>query len=148
MGRPSATKMDNVAIRLDGGAGGAIPNLTVTADGNAVIKQATTPGTAQTGNANLTGTVVVGKVVLPTGAAGTAGTATLVAGTVTISTTAVTANSVVLAVVRTPAGAPQGAKLAVPTITGGTSFIVNAVDTATGATVATDTSTIYWSFVN
>jgi hypothetical protein len=82
-----------------------------------------------------------------TGAAGRAGTGTLAAGTVTISTTAVTANSIIIATYRTPAGATQGVKLAIPTRTAGTSFVVNGVDN-TGATVATDTSTFDWLVIN
>lgn len=82
-----------------------------------------------------------------TGAAGRAGTATLGAGTVTVNSTAVTANSFILATYRTPAGATQGVKLAIPTRTPGTSFVVNAVDN-TGATVATDTSTFDWIVIN
>ena len=93
------------------------------------------------------GPVTATKINLATGAAGAAGTGTLVAGTVTISTTAVTANSVILCTYRTPAGAAQGVKLAVPTRTAATSFVVNAVD-ATGATVATDTSTFDWVLFN
>lgn len=91
------------------------------------------------GGANLVG--------VPTGAAGRAGTATLVAGTVTVSTTAVTAGSRILATVNTPGGATQGVKLAVPTRSAGVSFVINAVDN-TGATVATDVSTVDWIVVN
>lgn len=92
--------------------------------------------------------VTANKITLATGAAGTAGTATLTAGTVTVNTTAVTANSIIQATVKVPGGAPQGAKLAVATRTPGTSFVVTAVDTATGATVATDTSTFDWVIFN
>lgn len=93
------------------------------------------------------GTSTITKLNLSTGAAGISGTATLTAGTVTISTTAVTASSIIVATVKAPAGATQGVKLAIPTRTAGTSFVVNAVD-ATGATVATDTSTFDWILVN
>lgn len=92
-------------------------------------------------------TVTANKVTLATGAAGSAGTGTLASGTLTVNTTAVTANSIIQATVRTPAGATQGVKLAIPTRTPGTSFVVNAVD-ATGATVATDTSTFDWVLFN
>lgn len=83
-----------------------------------------------------------------TGAAGRAGTATLVAGTATISTTAVTANSIVLLSRKLHAGAPIGADLECPTRTVATSFVVNSIDVATGATVATDTSTFDWLVIN
>lgn len=103
-----------------------------------------TTGTITT--ANIT-TDNVTKLNLSTGAAGVCGTATLTAGTVTVNTTAVTASSIIVATVKTPGGATQGVKLAIPTRTAATSFVVNAVD-ATGATVATDTSTFDWILVN
>jgi hypothetical protein len=89
------------------------------------------------------------KITLPTGAAGAAGTSTLSSGTVTVSTTAVTASSIIVVTVNTPAGATQGVKYKVPTgsITAGTSFVITAVDN-TGATVATDTSTVNWVIFN
>ena len=64
------------------------------------------------------------KINLPTGAAGAAGTATLAGGTVTVSTTAVTASSIIVATYHTPAGATQGVKLAIPTRTAATSFVI------------------------
>ena len=82
-----------------------------------------------------------------TGTAPVAGTGTLVGGTVTIATTAVTANSVILATYHTPAGATQGVKLTIPTRTAGVSFVVNATDN-TGTLVATDTSTFDWVLFN
>ena len=88
------------------------------------------------------------KLNLSTGAAGVSGTATLAAGTVTINTTAVTAASIIIATIKASAGTPVGAKLAVPTRTPATSFVVNSIDVATGATVATDTSTIDWVLFN
>lgn len=103
--------------------------------------QTATITTATVGTENVT------KLNLSTGAAGISGTATLTAGTVTVNTSAVTASSIIVATVKTPGGATQGVKLAIPTRTASTSFVVNAVD-ATGATVATDTSTFDWILVN
>ena len=91
-----------------------------------------------------------GKSIYPTGgAADVAGIATLTSGTVTISTTAVTANSVIMLTYRTPSGSAQGGKLAAPAanITAGTSFVVNAVDLS-GTTVTSDTSTFSWFIIN
>lgn len=113
---------------------------------NPTFASETVTGTSTIGTATIT-TANVTKLNLGTGAAGVSGTGTLSGGTLTVNTTAVTASSIIVATVRTPAGATQGVKLAIPTRTVGTSFVVNAVD-ATGATVATDTSTFDWILVN
>jgi hypothetical protein len=76
---------------------------------------------------------------VPTGAAGRTGTATLVAGTVTVSTTAVSANSSILVSRHTPGGTVGD--LSVPTRTAGTSFVINSANAA-------DTSTIDWLVIN
>jgi hypothetical protein len=119
--------------------------VTAASDAGAVAKQASTPGTAQTGNANLTGTVVAGTITpsllrgFPTGAAGIVGTATLGAGTVTVATTAVTASSIIL-ISRNTAGGTAG-DLRLGAISAGVNFIINS---ANGA----DTSTINWLIIN
>lgn len=74
------------------------------------------------------------------GANATMGQATLVAGTVTVNTTAVTANSRII-LTRAVGGGTRG-YLEVGTITAATSFVINSTDGA-GAAVA-DTSTINW----
>ena len=80
------------------------------------------------------------KLNLPTGSTGPcAGIATLVAGTVTVSTTAVSASSQILATAHT-VGGTQGI-LSVPTRTAGTSFVIT-------SSSATDTSTVDWALVN
>lgn len=76
---------------------------------------------------------------VPTGAAGRAGTATLVAGTVTVNTTAVTANSVILLTTKI-VGGTQGI-LAVSAQTVGTSFVITSSNVA-------DTSTVNWLIIN
>lgn len=69
------------------------------------------------------------------------GTATLAAGTVTVTGVVLTANSVILMTPNTPAGGTQGVKYKIPVASRtATQFVVTAVDNA-GATVATDTST-------
>ena len=68
-----------------------------------------------------------------------AGIATLVAGTVTIATTAVTANSIILCSVKTAGGA-QGF-LSVSAITPGVSFALT-------STSGTETSTVSWEIRN
>jgi hypothetical protein len=75
----------------------------------------------------------------PTGAAGIVGSSTLVAGTVTVSTTAVTASSVILLSVKTIGG--TAGTLSVGTVTAGTSFVIN-------SSSSTDTSTVNWLIIN
>lgn len=74
-----------------------------------------------------------------TGSNASVGTATLVAGTVTVNTTAVTSSSKIFVTVVSPSGT-QGF-LSVPTITDATSFVIN-------STSATETSTVNWWIVN
>jgi hypothetical protein len=81
-----------------------------------------------------------GKHVFPTGgAAAVVGKSVLVAGTVTVSTTAVTANSIIL-LTRQVVGGTVG-DLRVGTITAATSFVINSVS-------GTDTSTVSWMIIN
>lgn len=79
------------------------------------------------------------KIKIATGSNASIGTATLVAGTVTVNTTAVTATSKIFVTVVTPGGT-QGF-LSVPTITAGTSFVIN-------SSSATETSTVNWWIIN
>ena len=73
------------------------------------------------------------------------GTATLVAGTVTINTTAAVTGCTIILGYNTFAGVQNSANgyLIASNITNGVSFIATAA--ANGATVVTDTSTIYWA---
>ena len=81
------------------------------------------------------------KLSVATGTNASAGTATLVGGTVTVSTTAVTANSIIIAVCKTPI-VTQGI-LSVPAanIVPGTSFKINSSSVA-------DASTLAWWIIN
>lgn len=75
-----------------------------------------------------------------TGAAPTAGTATLVGGTVVVATTAITANSRIMLTRNTPGGtvgdlsAPSASRVV------GTSFVINSDS-------GTDTSTVDWMVI-
>jgi hypothetical protein len=83
---------------------------------------------------------------IPTGAAGRAGVATLVAGTVTVSTTAVTAASVILLTIRI-----AGGLIGEPTVsaqTAATSFVITSVTPGGVVTQAGDTSTVNWLVIN
>jgi hypothetical protein len=85
-------------------------------------------------------------LLFPSGTNGICGTATLAAGTVTISTNQVTANSVILITRRSPAGT-AGTLYAVSAISAGVSFTITAY--TSGTTVANlDTSTVSWFIIN
>ncbi|MEJ7589314.1 MAG: glycosyl hydrolase family 28-related protein [Ferruginibacter sp.] len=82
-----------------------------------------------------------GKVSIQSGANGSSGTATLVAGMVTVKTTQATTGCKIFYSVRTPAGT-QGF-LSVPTsgVTNGLSFVIN-------STSASENSTVDWWIIN
>jgi hypothetical protein len=87
----------------------------------------------------------VGKgLKIKEGSNATMGAATLVNGTVTVSTTAVTASSRIFLTRRVAGGTVRG-MLEVGTITAATSFVINAVDTA-GALVDDD-SAVSWLII-
>lgn len=115
-----------------------VGNITAT-NGNFVL------GTA--GNKN------VYTSVASTTAAGanSAGTVTLVGGTATVSTTAVTASSLIR-LYRQGIGATGAAALGIVTlgtITAGTSFVINSVQPADATALqASDVSVIFWEIVN
>lgn len=69
------------------------------------------------------------------------GTATLVAGTVTISNTAALSSSKIFLTVNTPAGTQGFLSAPSASIVSGTSFVIN-------STSATETSTVNWQIVN
>ena len=83
-----------------------------------------------------------GKLRWPTGGADdVAGTATLVAGTVTVNTTAVATGSLIFVSRNTPGGTAGHLSAPVASITNVTSFVINSSDAA-------DTSTVNWVIVN
>lgn len=95
---------------------------------------------------------VYGSVATTTAAgANSAGTVTLVAGTATVATTAVTANSQIR-LYRQSVGATGTAALGIltlGTVTAGVSFIINAVTAASAVSnQTTDVSVIGWEIVN
>lgn len=89
---------------------------------------------------NLTLSKVGGKISIATGSNASAGTGTLVAGTATISTTAVTTSSLIF-LTDTASSITNVGSLTVSTKTAGTSFVVT-------STLALDTSTFNWLIVN
>lgn len=78
-----------------------------------------------------------GKVKLTTGASGCSGTATLVGGTVTVSTTCVKTSDVIMLTANTPGGTAGILSAPVASITDATSFVIN-------SSSGTDTSTVNW----
>jgi len=100
-------------------------------------------GAAGTEKIHISGNLLLGtagnKIKITTGTNASVGTATLVAGTVTVSTTAALTASLIYVTVKTPGGT-QGF-LSVPTITNATSFVIN-------STSATETSTVNWWIIN
>lgn len=144
-------------INVDGGTtwiplangAGSFTSLTVTGAISAGTGVTATTGglTATAGNITATnGNLVLGtagnKLSIATGANASIGTsAAMVAGTVTVATTAVTASSRIFLTVNTPGGT-QGV-LSAPTasIVAGTSFVINSSNAA-------DTSTVNWWIVN
>jgi len=72
-----------------------------------------------------------------TGSAPTTGTATLVGGTVTVSTTAVTVNSRIMLTRNTPGGTVGDLSAPSASRSAGSSFVINSAS-------GTDTSTVDW----
>ena len=89
------------------------------------------------GNVKLT--TAGNKIFIATGANASAGTATLVGGTVTVNTTAVTTNSIFYVTCKTPI-VTQGS-YSVPTIVNGVSFTINSTSVA-------ENSVVYWTLIN
>jgi hypothetical protein len=88
------------------------------------------------------------KLSVTAGANKSVGTATLVAGTVTVSNTRVTSSSIIFVSRNTPGGTlGVGFSVPVASIVNGTSFVINAV--ASNGTVSTgETSTVNWWIIN
>lgn len=102
---------------------------------------------------NTAGNKIVSVNVGTTAAAGgnSFGSVTLVGGTVTVATTAVTANSLVSIWRQSPGatGAAALGLLSVGTIVPGVSFDINALDpTDSTALIATDVSVVGWMIIN
>lgn len=97
-------------------------------------------GNALLTNGNLSLGTAGNKINITTGSNASIGqSAAMTAGTITISTTAVTASSIIM-LVHASTGGTQGI-LSVGTITAGTSFVIN-------SSSATDTGTVNWWIIN
>jgi len=138
-----------------------IQNITATGllDVNTILANGVTSTgtlTATLGNITATnGNLVLGtagnKLEIPTVADASVGTCTLVAGTCTVSTTAVTANSIII-LTRESIGATGAAatgNLVVGTVVADTSFVVNSVQPADATALqATDVSDVGYEIIN
>lgn len=82
-----------------------------------------------------------GKIKVATGTNASVGTATLVAGTVTVNTTAVAAGSLIFVSRNTPGGTTGSLSAPSASIVAGTSFVINSSSN-------TETSTVNWWIVN
>lgn len=140
---------------------GGVPSLATSPSVSGTIT-AGTGLTATTGNITATaGNLVLGtagnKIVSTSVGSGTSagansfGTVTLGSGTATVSTTAVTASSIILLTRQSPGstGANALGQLSIGTVSAGTSFVINALTTANSTTNATtDVSVVGWMIIN
>lgn len=92
-------------------------------------------------NGNLTLGTAGNKINITTGSNASIGTATLSGGTVTVSTTAVTASSIIFLTDATTGALTNIGTPTVGTITAGTSFVINSSNVL-------DTSNINWHIIN
>lgn len=137
--------------------GNATGNTAVTGSLTATTTLTATLGAITATNGNLVlgtaGNKIISTSVASTTTAGanSFGKVTLVSGTATVSTTAVTANSIILLTRDSPGatGAAALGMLSVGTKVAGTSFVINALTTADSTAVATtDVSSISWMIIN
>lgn len=138
----------NGDVQLNNGSGG----FTASSDLNYLTG---TTHILSSGTANLlidgSGTTIQGKLNISTGANKALNTAVLINGTVTVSNTSVTASSKFI-IDYNPGGQSIGlggvsTRFYVPTITAGTSFVINA-EVVGGTVNPTDNSTIYYIIIN
>lgn len=138
--------------------GNATGNTAVTGSLTASTSLTATLGAITATNGNLVLGTAGNKIVSTSVASNTTvagansfGTVTLVNGTATVSTTAVTASSLIMLTRQSPGatGAAALGMLSVGTITGATSFVINALTTANSTTnVAADVSVVGWMIIN
>jgi len=93
------------------------------------------------GHAVFQGSITTQKLNIPTSTNASIGTSTLASGTVTVSTTAVTASSKIFVSVRTPGGTQGFLSVPSSSVIAGTSFIIN-------STSNSETSTVDWWIIN
>lgn len=128
-------------------------DITVTpAGGITAVEAQAALAELDTKKAALAGAVFTGAVTLAerkyaTGAAATVGKGALVAGVLTVNTSAVAADSVIKVTRMGLNASPVLGFLTVGTITAGTSFVINSLSSAAAAET-TDVSEVAWEIVN
>lgn len=126
---------------ISGGAGN-FSSINVTGSGTFGTGVTTTTGNLTATNGNLSLGTAGNKIQIATGTNASLGTSVaMTAGTVTISTTAVTASSIIFLTANTPGGIPGILSAPAASRVAGTSFVINSSSN-------TDTSTVNWWIVN
>lgn len=128
------------------GSTGANPAFTGSPSVSGSLTAATTItatlGAITATNGNLDLATAGNKLLIATGANASIGTSdAMTAGSITISTTAVTASSIISLTANTPGGTPGILSAPTASITAGTSFVIN-------SSSSLDTSTVNWWIVN
>lgn len=108
---------------------------------NFLIGTATDDGNKLQISGNLSLKTIGNKIKIATGSNASIGTATLVAGTVTVNTTAVATGSKIFVTVDTPGGTQGFISVPDASIVNATSFVIN-------SSSATETSTVNWWIIN
>lgn len=127
----TATVTNSASLYIDSAGSGATNNYAFFINS----------GNAQINNGNLTLGTAGNKLNITTGTNASIGTATLVGGTVTVSTTAVTASSKIFLTDATTGVLTNIGTPTVGTIVAGTSFVINSSNIL-------DTSNINWFIIN
>lgn len=127
----TGTVTNSASLYIDGAAAFATNNYALYVNsGNTVLN-----------NGNLSLGTAGNKINIATGTNASVGRATLVGGTVTVNTTAVTANSEIFLTDRTTGALTNVGTLTVGTVVAGTSFVIN-------STNILDTSNVSWFIIN
>lgn len=131
-----SSKGSNGALLMDLGT-----NTAINASGTHTTKFNVDDSGNVTATGNLSLTAAGNKISIATGTNASVGTATLVGGTVTVSTTAVTASSKIFLTDATTGVLTNIGTPTVGTVTAGTSFVINSSNVL-------DTSNINWLIIN
>lgn len=135
-----ASRSAAIVLSTVNSAGANTERMRIAADGKVGIGLTPTTDILETAG-NISLTVAGNKLKIATGANASMGTATLVGGTVTVNTTAVSANSIIFLTCNTPGGTQGFLSAPAASITAATSFVIN-------SSSGTDTSTVNWLIIN
>lgn len=138
--KPSIIQVNTTDIQFQNTSGVVIASF-LDSDGSFHIGSTTTNGEKLQVDGNLSLTTAGNKIKIATGTNASVGTATLVGGTVTVSTTAVTASSKIFLTDATTGALTNIGTPTVGTIVAGTSFVINSSNVL-------DTSAVNWFIIN